>query len=136
LFNLLCSEFQITGFNYGPRNQTTWLNQSQPAGDQATPWYFSANVSLNSSSVNPQSKVPPAVQQRIQQLIKSVGPGAFSIQQLFLDLDTAILDTAPSIVDIPAGWPVWNLITNVFLGAYFGQLSAERPTRTRLRRRG
>ena len=122
LFNLLCSEFQITGFNYGPRNQTTWLNQSQPTGDQAMPWYFSANVSLNSSTVNPQSKVPPAVQQRIQQLINSVGPGAFSIQQLFLDLDTAILDTAPSIVGIPAGWPVWNLITNVFLGAYFGQL--------------
>ena len=62
------------------------------------------------------------MQQRIQQLNNAVGPGAFSIQQLFLDLDTAIVTTTPTIVGIPPGWPVWSLIETVFLGAYFTQL--------------
>src|SRR5581483_7081992 len=47
---------------------------------------------------------------------------AFSIQKLFLDLNTAVLESVPTIVGIPAGWPVWNLITTVFLGAYFTEL--------------
>jgi hypothetical protein len=120
LFNLLCAEFQITGFQYGPRSSTTWINQSQPSGS-GNPWYFSANVSLNSTTVNPDSPVPPAVQQRIAQLQHEV-QNAFTIQKLFLDLDTAILETSPTVEGIPAGWPVWNLITTVFLGSYFTQL--------------
>ena len=121
LFNLLCSEFQITGFEYGPRGSAQWINQSQPTG-AATPWYFSANVSLNRTTIEPSSPAPVAVQQRIQQLMSSVGPGAFSIQQLFLELDTAILESAPSFIGLPPWWPIWTLISNIFLGAYFQQL--------------
>lgn len=121
LFNLLCAEFQIAGFEYGPRGSVTWINAQQPVG-QGPPWYFSANVSLNAKPIDPNSPVPPAVQQRINQLEQSFGPGAFSVQQLFLELDTAILEATPSIVGIPVGWPVWNLITSVFLGAYFKQM--------------
>jgi len=119
LYNLLCAEFQVTGFQYGPRGSATWINASQPSG--ATPWYFSANVYLNSTTVDPNSPVPPAVQQRISELQHEV-QNAFSIQKLFLDLNTAVLESVPTIVGIPAGWPVWNLITTVFLGAYFTEL--------------
>ncbi len=119
LYNLLCSEFQVTGFQYGPRGSATWINASQPSG--GTPWYFSANVYLNSTTVDPNSPVPPAVQQRIAELQHEV-KNAFSIQKLFLDLNTAVLESVPTIVGIPAGWPVWNLITTVFLGAYFTEL--------------
>ena len=121
LFNLLCAQFQITGFEYGPRGSVTWINQSQPNDGTGSPWYFSANVSLNNGPINP-STATPVVQSRYQQLVDTLGPGAFSIQQLFLDLDTAILQSTPTIVGIPVGWPVWNLITTVFLGAYFTQL--------------
>lgn len=120
LFNLLCAEFQITGFQYGPRGSATWINKSQPSGS-GSPWYFSANVQLNSTTINPNSPVPPAVEQRIAQL-QHDPTNAFTIQKLFLDLDTAILESSPSIVGIPPGWPVWNLITTVFLGSYFTQL--------------
>lgn len=120
LFNLLCAEFQVTGFQFGPRGSTTWINQSQPTGS-GTPWYFSANVSLNNTTINPNSPVPPAVQQRIAQL-QHDPTNAFTIQKLFLDLDTAILESSPTIEGIPAGWPVWSLITTVFLGSYFTQL--------------
>lgn len=119
VYNLLCQEFQITGFQYGPRGSATWINASQPSG--GTPWYFSANVYLNSATVDPNSPVPPAVQQRIAELQHQV-QNAFSIQKLFLDLNTAVLESVPTIVGIPPGWPVWNLITTVFLGAYFTEL--------------
>jgi hypothetical protein len=119
LFNLLCAEFQVTGFQYGPRGSATWVNASQPSG--GTPWYFSSNVYLNSTTVDPNSPVPQAVQQRISQLQHEV-QNAFSIQKLFLDLDTAVLESVPKIVGVPEGWPVWNLITTVFLGSYFSEL--------------
>jgi hypothetical protein len=120
LFNLLCSEFQITGFEYGPRGSASWINQSQPSGS-GTPWYFSANVFLNDTTIDPNSPVPPAIQQRINDLRHQV-QNAFTIQKLFLDLDTAILEAAPTIQGIPAGWVVWNLISQIFLGSYFTQL--------------
>jgi hypothetical protein len=47
--------------------------------------------------VNSNAKVPAAVQQRIQQLTSDLGPNAFSVQQLFLDLDTALPNTTPTI---------------------------------------
>ncbi|MBV8526173.1 MAG: hypothetical protein JOY71_29375 [Acetobacteraceae bacterium] len=120
LFNLLCSEFQITGFEYGPRGSATWINQSQPTGS-GSPWYFSANVFLNNVTVDPSSPVPPAVRQRIVDLQHQV-QNAFTIQKLFLDLDTATPLSQPTIQGIPQGWAVWNLISSIFLGAYFKQL--------------
>jgi hypothetical protein len=119
LFNLLCAEFQVTGFQYGPRNSATWVNLSQPT--TGSPWYFSANIQLNSATVDPNGPVPAAVRQRITDLRKEV-ENAFSIQKLFLDLDTAILESAPTIQGLTPGWAVWNLITADFLGAYFTEL--------------
>lgn len=120
LFNLLCAEFQITGFEYGPRGSATWINQAQPIGS-GKPWYFSANVSLNNTTINPASPVPPAVQQRIIALQHDPN-NAFTIQKLFLDLDTVIPESVPTIEGIPSGWSVWSLISSIFLDAYFGQL--------------
>jgi hypothetical protein len=119
LFNLLCSEFTIAGFQYGPRAKVTWINQSLPSGDQS-PWYFSANVNLNSAPVTPQEALPSAVKNRANQLKQTAN--AFTIQKLFLDLDTAILKSSPTIVGIDPGWQIWNLITAIFLKAYFAQL--------------
>lgn len=119
-FNLLCSEFQISGFQYGARGMSNWINMSQSSSTQKF-WYFSANVELNKNTVDPNSPVPPAVQQRIIQL-QNDPANAFTIQKLFLDLDTAILLSTPTIEGLPSGWAVWNLISTVFLGAYFKQL--------------
>lgn len=119
-FNLLCSDFQVTGFQYGPRGKATWLNRKQPTGS-GTPWYFSSNVLLNTTKVDPNSPVPPAVQQRIAELRNQVR-NAFTVQKLFLDLDSAMLTAVPTIEGIPPGLAVWNLISTVFLGAYLAQL--------------
>ncbi len=125
LFNLLCAEFQISGFEYGPRGRTTWIDQKQPGGGSGDPWYFSAHVALNTTPINPNNPPPKttqAVKQRIQELKQSIGANAFSVQQLFLNLDTAILQSTPTIVGIPPGWAVWELISSVFLGAYMTQM--------------
>jgi hypothetical protein len=107
-YNLLCSEFVVVGFNYG--RKTTWINQSQPTSSEASPWYFSSNVKLNPAPVDPNDKnVSPAVQQRISQLLASAGEGAFSIQQLLVDLDTVMLESVPTFVGVPEGWPVATL---------------------------
>jgi hypothetical protein len=119
IFNLLCAEFQIVGFQYGPRGSSTWINQAQPSG---TPWYFTSQVKLNNITIDPKSPVPAAVQRRIEDLCRAVGEGAFSVQRLFLDLDTAMLLTTPTVVGIPEGWAVWNLIEGDFMGAYFAQM--------------
>jgi hypothetical protein len=134
LFNLLCAEFVIAGFEYGPRGKATWINQSQPSGT-GSPWYFSANVNLNSAPVAPDESVPQAVKNRADELrsrgltmmaASDAGLAAlenvFTIQKLFLDLDTAILKSSPTIVGIEPGWPVWSLVTSIFLGAYFTEL--------------
>jgi hypothetical protein len=119
-FNLLSSEFVIAGFSYGPRGSSKWINVAQPPH---APWYFVSQVQLNEDVIDPHSPVPPAVQRKIQELINSVGPGAFSIKKLFLDLDTAMLLAAPTIVGISSkDWPVWALLSSVFLDAYIGQL--------------
>lgn len=124
LYNLLCAEFQIAGFEYGPRGEASWINAAQPTGPNAEPWYFSAHVELNPTTIDPHSPVPVDVQERIQQLLDTVGPNAFSVQSLLLDLDTAILESTPTIEGIPPGWAVWTLISQVFLGAYLTGLRA------------
>ena len=122
----MCAKFQITGFQYGPRNSATWINQSQPSNQsqpdgKGQPWYFSSNVLLHNTTIDPNSPVSPAVQARIKELQQDPSH-AFTIQKLFLDLSTAILLSSPKIEGIPTGWPVWNLITTVFLDAYIAQL--------------
>ncbi|MEU9061764.1 hypothetical protein AB0D13_23595 [Streptomyces sp. NPDC048430] len=122
LFNLMCAEFQIAGFDYGPGG-ATWINKSQPSGS-GSPWYFSAIVRLNTSALPPEPdpSMPPAVLERIRDLQKMPNANAFTIQKLFLDLDTAFPMSVPIIKGIRPGWAVWQLISTFFFGAYFDQL--------------
>lgn len=121
LFNLFCREFQIVGFEYGPRGSSTWIDQSQPSGGE--PWYFSANVNLDVAGVVPgDPSITPEVQERIEELKAAGKAGQFSIQKLLLDLDTAFVQSVPTIKGIEPGWPVWILISRIFLKAYIDEL--------------
>jgi len=122
LFNLLCREFQIVGFEYGPRGSSTWVDQAQPSGSGEA-WYFSANVDLNVAGVPADDpSITPEVQARIDELNGAGKAGQFSIQKLLLDLDTAFVQSVPTIKGIEPGWPVWLLISRVFLKAYIDEL--------------
>jgi hypothetical protein len=122
LFNLLCREFHIVGFEYGPRGSATWIDQSQPSGS-GEPWYFSSNVDLNVVGAHPDDPaLTPEVRDRAAELDRAGKAGQFSIQKLLLDLDTAFLQTIPVIKGIAPDWPVWILISRVFLSAYMEEL--------------
>lgn len=118
IFNLLCAEFQIAGFHYRGRH-ADWINLAQPSG---APWYFSSKIKLAASPVDPKTPVPPAVQARINQLNGEIGPGAFSVQQLLLELATAEKWTTPTIPNIPPEMALYSVIMDVFVGAYFKQM--------------
>ena len=125
LFNLLCAEFQVTAFVYGPRGSVTWVNQSPPTpspeNPDPPPWYFSANVNLNSAPVAVGDTVPLAVQQRIGELEHQV-ENAFTLQKLFLELDSAILESTPTIEGPLASSQVWGVINQYFIKEYFDSL--------------
>ncbi|MFI8997369.1 hypothetical protein [Streptomyces sp. NPDC053542] len=117
VYNLLCSEFTVVELNPGGGySPPTWLSQSQPPG---SPWVFTSKVDLRLSAVDQSaySRLPVPVQQQIKRL----GPGAFSVQQLLFDLDNAALETTPAISGVTPGTTLYMVLEQSFLGAYFAQ---------------
>jgi hypothetical protein len=119
-FNLLCSEFTVVelepGSGYAP---ASWMNESQPSG---SPWMFTSKVDLRLSKADQgaYSKLPPAVQEKIQNL----GGSAFSVQQLLFDLDNAAFDSMPSMSGVKPGTKLDMVLKQEFIGAYFAQMQA------------
>jgi hypothetical protein len=115
IFNLLCAEFNIVGFQYmGPIS--IWLNKAQATDD---PWYFNATVNIAKATVPPGPTLPAAVQAKIN----SLEAGTFGVQQIFLDLDTAIKGARnPTFKGVDPLSALATLVNQVFLGAYFKQM--------------
>jgi hypothetical protein len=110
IFNLICAQFTVVTCNFGRHGLTSFFSASQPTN---TPWLFTSIVALKKILEN--SNLPPAVQDQLNNL----GPDAFSVQQLFFDLDNAALESTPTISGIAPGTPAYTLLEQVFLGAYF-----------------
>lgn len=114
-FSLLCSEFTVVESTYSRNGLTNFLNTSQPSG---TAWVFTSNVPL--ANIINNDKLPPAVQQQLDYL----GSDAFSVQQLFFDLDSAILESTPTLSGIVPGTAVSTALNQIFQGAYFSAMKA------------
>lgn len=110
IFNLICAQFTVVTCNFGRHGLTSFFSASQPTN---TPWLFTSIVALKQILEN--SNLPPAVQAQLNYW----GPDAFSVQQLFFDLDNAALESTPTISGIAPGTPAYTLLEQVFLGAYF-----------------
>ncbi len=119
-FSLLCSEFQIVQ-NYATINGIpgAFLNASQPDGDA---WIFTANMNLKNAPADI-SKLPADVQAQVNKL----DANSFTIQQLIFDLDSLIVDTAPTISGVTNAAILQALNTD-FLGAYFKAMEADGGT--------
>ncbi|KFX88254.1 hypothetical protein V490_07753 [Pseudogymnoascus sp. VKM F-3557] len=114
-FNLLCSDFTVVGFS-GSIYDMSWLNQSQTP---QTLWTFASNVDMRLSPYQDSySNLPPAVQAEL----KNLSGTAFSVQQLFFDLDNAGLWSTPTIPNIPPSSALYNLLDNTFIDKYFTQM--------------
>jgi hypothetical protein len=115
IFNLICAQFTVVTCVFGKHGLTSFESASQPAD---TPWLFTSTVPLKQVIDN--ANLPPAVQAQLNNL----GPDAFSVQQLFFDLDNAALESTPTISGVEAGTPAYTQLSQAFLGAYFSAMKA------------
>ncbi|MCX8961599.1 hypothetical protein EHW64_10670 [Erwinia psidii] len=113
IFNLMCANFTVVTCNFGRHGLTSFFTASQPDN---SPWLFTSIVALKPIFDN--SNLPPDVQAQLNNL----GPDAFSVQQLFFDLDNAALESVPTINGLQPGTPAYTLLSQVFLGAYFSAM--------------
>ncbi|MFD0861680.1 hypothetical protein ACFQ1M_05645 [Sungkyunkwania multivorans] len=116
-YNLVCKNFEVLNLtnNFG---DITWSNISQSS--QSEPWVFSFNVNLDlRSSDSAFAYLPKSVQDKV----KNLSPGSmFSVQQLYLDLNTAGLDSAPSISGLDPTSDAYIFLTRTFINSYFKDL--------------
>jgi hypothetical protein len=117
-FTLMCAEFmavQLVLDGYGPAK---WVNVSQ---DPQSPVRFTSKVDLRQIQAD-SDKLPPAVKKQREEFIKA-GYG-FTIQQLFMDLDTAFGSTTPDIAGIDPGSWLYTCLDRYFVRMYLKTLKA------------
>ena len=113
-YNLFFKDFQI--LNAQPqRRGYSWINISQ--ADEPAPWVFQfiVNLDLNSSD-SAFMHLPESIQTKV----KNLHPNSmFSVQQLYLDLNTARLESVPKIVGLEPISRAYRYLTTVFINSYF-----------------
>ncbi|MEA5508779.1 hypothetical protein VB715_03295 [Crocosphaera sp. UHCC 0190] len=119
-YNLFFKDFRI--LNAEPqRRGYSWTNLSQ--ADAPAPWVFQFNVKLDlNSSDSAFSHLPESVQRKVKNLNKD---SAFSVQQLYLDLNTAGLESPPTVVGLENTSTAYIYLTRVFISSYFKQLQEQ-----------
>lgn len=116
IFNLLCDEFEIAGFQDDGPGPHIWLHKSQQRDD---PWYLNASVDIAKAAVQARETLPAPVQDRT----KTLPNGSFGVDQLFLDLNTAIKGAkVVTFEGVPPKSPLASLVNEVFLSAYIQQM--------------
>lgn len=115
-YNLMCSEFVVVEYTpasgYSPAQ---WTRTSQEDGKA---WLFSSRVNLSLTPTSEFGSLPKDVQTQI----KNVGGGAFSVQQLLFDLDSAALESLPTISGVEPGSNALAVLQKDFVGAYFAAM--------------
>lgn len=118
-YDMYFAEFEVLNLvnNFG---DITWTNLSQPAD---SPWIFEflVQIDLRTADQGAFSQLPASVQQQV----KNLNPNsAFSVQQLYLDLNTAGLQGQPSIPGLDKSTSAYILLTSVFINTYWDALRA------------
>lgn len=116
-YQLFFAEFDILVLDER-RHALFWTHLAQPPG---APWVFRFNVGIDLRAGGDAAfgNLPPGVQEKV----KNLNPGsAFSVQQLYLDLNTAGLQSAPDIVGLEPSSTAYVALTRIFLNAYWKKL--------------
>lgn len=119
-YNMVCKTFEIIVIEPEVYGDTKWLNLSQEKS--GTPWIFSFTIDLdlqNDNINNHFSKLPPET----QRAVKNLGEDAFSVQQLFLDLNAAGLSNQVTIEGLKSNTQAYNVLTNNFINTYLADLA-------------
>ncbi len=119
-YNLVCREFQILNLanNFG---DITWTNISQ--AQQPQPWVFTFLVDLDLRSSDSAFAYLP---EDVKQAVKNLCPDSmFSVQQLYLDLNTAGLESSPRISGIDPTSETYIYLTKIFINGYFKKIQED-----------
>ncbi len=121
-YNLFFNTFQICTLDWGRHGSYAWNNYDQPDGH---PYLFTFQVDMNFNAADPNSPfsgLPPDVQQQLKNYNTST---MFSVQQLYLDLNNAGLQSMPSISGIPETSSVYLKLQKDFINTYWKQMNAD-----------
>ncbi len=121
-YNMVCKVFKIIVLQPSLYGNAKWINLSQ-ANDKV-PWVFGFTVDLDLQSDNINNhfhKLPP----KTQKIIKDLGQNMFSVQQLFLDLNTAGLTDKFEIKGLDPTSTAYVKLISVFFDEYFAHLSKD-----------
>ena len=112
-YQLFCATFDILVL-LEAHHKVFWTNISQPDDN---PWIFRFNVNLDLRTNNDYfGKLPPSVQNKV----KNLNPdSAFSVQQLYLDLNTAGLQDLPDIEGLNTSSPAYEPLKQAFIDTYW-----------------
>ncbi|PSS14759.1 hypothetical protein M430DRAFT_141905 [Amorphotheca resinae ATCC 22711] len=104
LFNMYCSSITVIKNNPpgGWNSAGSWQWFSQPSGK---PWYIKTRTNLLSSALDKSLDTPyfqshPEERDALRQKLNNISGSAFSLQQLVVNLDSAVAQTAPSFVGV------------------------------------
>lgn len=119
-YNLYAKDFQIINYDPGDAysNASSWDNYSQ--SDYPAPWVFKFIVDLDlTESSDAFNQLPQETQDEVKNLCPN---DIFSVQQLYLDLNTAQLESTPTITGVEQGTDLYNYLANYFIGTYLNSL--------------
>ncbi len=117
-YNLYCKEFQIANLTPGGYTGGSWENLSQEG--ETAPWVFGFTVDLDLYSNDSAFAHLP---EEVQNEVKNLCPGSiFSVQQLYLNLNTAGLESTPEIKNLDTTSNAYIYLTRIFLNTYFENL--------------
>ena len=116
---LYCAEFSVIVLNQN-FGSLSFTNLSQPA---ASPWefQFEVNLGMRAGDQNAFNNLPADIQQRIKDLNPN---SAFSVQQLYLDLNSAGLEGMPTIQGLDPTSDAYVYLTRTFINQYWKNLGS------------
>ncbi len=114
-YQLYFKTFDIVTLDWGRHGAYAWKKIGQPSGK---PYIFEFNVDINFDSADGTafSQLPKSAQ---QQLLNMDTRSAFSVQQLYLDLNNAGMQSYPTIKGVAKNSPIKNLIQRDFVNTYW-----------------
>lgn len=114
-YNMVCKTFKIINLEASLYGSPEWINLDQSTGD--APWQIEFNVNLNLSKDSATKKFD-LLPESIQKEIKNLGEEMFSVQQLYLDMNTAALSSSFRVVGLNPTSKASVYLTKVFLESY------------------
>jgi|GEM_PF-1237205 len=124
-YNLFFKNISVLNIEDSGRRGFRWQNLAQAYSEKAKdPWVFKfrVNLDLSSGSTSLFDSLLPAIQQKV----KNLNPdSAFSVQQLYLDLNTALLTSDPTITGLDKSSWAYLYLTVGFIQNYYKTLKEE-----------